>query len=774
MSDVKMNKCQSCEYTTAKINTLHQHILKHHRKDKIVKCQDCDYSSDKKGIDSHKITWDRQKNHKCKEKNCNEVLETKHALLKHYKEIHKRKCFCKHCQQIVLHTTDHRCGPKTLKKQEKKRTELANKHLLTNEGTQLATQTHTQEDEENGEKIEDNKEEDEENGEKIEDNKENDESIVSEPVKIKPKNIWDKTNKYCDVCDITLETRILFLVHCSSVHDVKFKFKFNETRNEIERLKEKNKEQEDEIEKLKEKNKEQEDKIKELEETGDKEEERLELGFNIAEQVEQIQKLNVKIQEQDKEIKETKADLEKEKKRRRKLHAELKTEKKKSEELKANEKKMRKKLEAALDTERRKLNKTTNELCQARTSLDIAKKAGEKKDQDQERSRKKLQADLSLATEQKNFERIAQKETKKKLEAEKESRKILEDQLKAEKCKRSFIESNSILLQSRVDSLTADNKELLNDIKKKKMEMEKMILIPEDFIKKILPFAPNDWLEKIAHKLEDQKNQKSLTVSSPWLPISTSFPREWLQEAASEWRDKQSQSTPVNARISPGHLNGSDLIRLFAHEGGSLGNWLNDNIINEYLSLIVKRSEENKSLPSVTALQTYFWKKLQENEFDYASVKRICFKRISNSHQLIFIPINKHKAHWSIVCIDRMNKSILLYDSMFATDKKIIDQVKSFLQSDYEAKFNETLDINQWTIEDNRNTPKQENSNDCGVFVLMYAEFLSRGKDREMVTIEQEHCRYYRAKICYELVQNKILNIQRMNYSKSPQGLHLF
>ena len=52
-----------------------------------------------------------------------------------------------------------------------------------------------------------------------------DESTVSEPVKIKPKNIRDKTNKYCDVCNITLDTRILFLSHCSNVHDVKFKGK---------------------------------------------------------------------------------------------------------------------------------------------------------------------------------------------------------------------------------------------------------------------------------------------------------------------------------------------------------------------------------------------------------------------------------------------------------------------------------------------------------------------------------------------------------------------
>ena len=32
-----------------------------------------------------------------------------------------------------------------------------------------------------------------------------DESTVSEHVKIKPKNIRDKTNKYCDVCNITLD-----------------------------------------------------------------------------------------------------------------------------------------------------------------------------------------------------------------------------------------------------------------------------------------------------------------------------------------------------------------------------------------------------------------------------------------------------------------------------------------------------------------------------------------------------------------------------------------
>ena len=61
-----------------------------------------------------------------------------------------------------------------------------------------------------------------------------DESTASKSIKVKPKNIRDKTNVFCDVCDVTLDTRILFLKHCSFVHDVKFKGKFGQ-RLEIPR-----------------------------------------------------------------------------------------------------------------------------------------------------------------------------------------------------------------------------------------------------------------------------------------------------------------------------------------------------------------------------------------------------------------------------------------------------------------------------------------------------------------------------------------------------------
>ena len=43
--------------------------------------------------------------------------------------------------------------------------------------------------------------------------------------KVKPLNIRDKTNTFCNECDLTFDTRIQFLGHCSDVHDVKFKGK---------------------------------------------------------------------------------------------------------------------------------------------------------------------------------------------------------------------------------------------------------------------------------------------------------------------------------------------------------------------------------------------------------------------------------------------------------------------------------------------------------------------------------------------------------------------
>jgi len=48
-------------------------------------------------------------------------------------------------------------------------------------------------------------------------------SIFNVKIKRKPDNIRDKSNTFCNICDLKFSKRLLFLSHCSSVHDVKFK-----------------------------------------------------------------------------------------------------------------------------------------------------------------------------------------------------------------------------------------------------------------------------------------------------------------------------------------------------------------------------------------------------------------------------------------------------------------------------------------------------------------------------------------------------------------------
>jgi len=53
------------------------------------------------------------------------------------------------------------------------------------------------------------------------------------------------------------------------------------------------------------------------------------------------------------------------------------------------------------------------------------------------------------------------------------------------------------------------------------------------------------------------------------------------------------------------------------------------------------------------------------------------------------------------------------------------------------------------------NIPRQTNSKDCGMFVCKYAEFLSR---RAQLTFTAKDIPYYRARMVWEMVQNKLIS----------------
>uniref|UniRef100_A0A914PSQ9 Ubiquitin-like protease family profile domain-containing protein n=1 Tax=Panagrolaimus davidi TaxID=227884 RepID=A0A914PSQ9_9BILA len=97
-------------------------------------------------------------------------------------------------------------------------------------------------------------------------------------------------------------------------------------------------------------------------------------------------------------------------------------------------------------------------------------------------------------------------------------------------------------------------------------------------------------------------------------------------------------------------------------------NWLNDEVINFYLDLVVKRSKEDGSLPKVYAFQTFFYTKLIQKGYD--SVKRWTRKIDVFDYDIWIVPVHlkhywsKKYDHWCMAIVDVQSQRIEYYDSM--------------------------------------------------------------------------------------------------------------
>ncbi|KAM6389825.1 LOW QUALITY PROTEIN: sentrin-specific protease 1 [Rhynochetos jubatus] len=89
-------------------------------------------------------------------------------------------------------------------------------------------------------------------------------------------------------------------------------------------------------------------------------------------------------------------------------------------------------------------------------------------------------------------------------------------------------------------------------------------------------------------------------------------------------------------------------------------NWLNDEIINFYMNLLMERSKE-KGLPAVHAFNTFFFTKLKTA--GYQAVKRWTKKVDIFSVDLLLVPIHLG-VHWCLAVVDFRKKTITYYDSM--------------------------------------------------------------------------------------------------------------
>ena len=91
-------------------------------------------------------------------------------------------------------------------------------------------------------------------------------------------------------------------------------------------------------------------------------------------------------------------------------------------------------------------------------------------------------------------------------------------------------------------------------------------------------------------------------------------------------------------------------------------NWLNDEIINFYMQMIVARAADSQGkLPATYAFNTFFYSRLMEK--GYTAVKRWTKKVDLFSYSVLLIPVHLG-VHWCLAAVDVDRKVITYYDSM--------------------------------------------------------------------------------------------------------------
>nr|AAS93776.1 AT21482p [Drosophila melanogaster] len=182
------------------------------------------------------------------------------------------------------------------------------------------------------------------------------------------------------------------------------------------------------------------------------------------------------------------------------------------------------------------------------------------------------------------------------------------------------------------------------------------------------------------------------------------------------------------------------------------GGWLNDKIINFYMNLLVERSEKRPgTVPSVYAMSTFFVPRLLQSGFD--GVKRWTRKVDLFSMDLILVPVHQMLVHWCLVIIDLPAKTMLYYNSRGRGDPNLMRALVKYLQMESEDKLGLCLDTSEFRIEDAQNVPQQDNMNDCGVFVCMFAEYLTRDAP---ITFSKKDMKYFRTKMVLELTGDQL------------------
>jgi hypothetical protein len=163
--------------------------------------------------------------------------------------------------------------------------------------------------------------------------------------------------------------------------------------------------------------------------------------------------------------------------------------------------------------------------------------------------------------------------------------------------------------------------------------------------------------------------------------------------------------------------------------------WLNDNIVNEYVGILVAGAKKKAGFepkrggpaPPVHAFSSFWYPTMKDKKYPGVARWAARFQLAGEQYldaDLLLYPICDG-GHWRLLVVKPKDRTIEYLDSLGWDGSKYVKQLKDYLAAELKEAWNEE----DWTVLSKQRSTPQVNGSDCGVFAVLNALALLRGEE---------------------------------------------
>ena len=123
-------------------------------------------------------------------------------------------------------------------------------------------------------------------------------------------------------------------------------------------------------------------------------------------------------------------------------------------------------------------------------------------------------------------------------------------------------------------------------------------------------------------------------------------------------------------------------------------------------------------------------------------------------HRFLF-PINIDNHHWTLGAVDMVKKEVVFYDSLRGEGARYTEALLHWVRDIFHLyDYAPSEDWSYWNITVSKEGPRQTDGHSCGVFVTMYADYLS--DDLPFTFTTSDVHLYFRTKIGTDILRGQL------------------